>query len=37
MSLYLISREELGSGLQNQAFVSELTRLINQGYWYFEE
>lgn len=29
--------EELGSGLQNPAFVSELTRLINQGYWYFEE
>ncbi|MGC8074603.1 MULTISPECIES: hypothetical protein, partial [Enterobacteriaceae] len=24
-------------GLQNPAFVSELTRLINQGYWYFEE
>ena len=32
-----LGQEELGSGLQNQAFVSELTRLINQGYWYFEE
>jgi 50S ribosomal protein L16 3-hydroxylase len=32
-----LGQEELGSGLQNPAFVSELTRLINQGYWYFEE
>ncbi len=32
-----LGQEELGSGLKNPAFVSELTRLINQGYWYFEE
>ncbi|WP_232344161.1 hypothetical protein, partial [Pseudomonas aeruginosa] len=32
-----LGQEELGSGLQNPAFVSELTRLINQGDWYFEE
>jgi hypothetical protein len=25
------------AALQNPAFVAELTRLINQGYWYFEE
>jgi 50S ribosomal protein L16 3-hydroxylase len=30
-----LGQEELGGGLQNPAFVSE--RLINQGYWYFEE
>ena len=28
---------ELGDALNNPAFVDELTGLINQGYWYFDE
>ncbi|MNY76913.1 50S ribosomal protein L16 arginine hydroxylase [compost metagenome] len=28
---------ELGDALQNPAFIDELTSLINQGYWYFDE
>ncbi|MCG7783083.1 cupin domain-containing protein [Lelliottia amnigena] len=28
---------ELGDALQNPAFIDELTTLINQGYWYFDE
>jgi 50S ribosomal protein L16 3-hydroxylase len=35
--VYHLGQEELGAALQNPAFVAELTRLINQGYWYFEE
>jgi len=27
----------LGAALQNPAFVEELTGLINQGYWFFDE
>jgi 50S ribosomal protein L16 3-hydroxylase len=30
-------QQELGEALQNPAFVEELTGLINQGYWYFDE
>jgi hypothetical protein len=30
-------RKSSAAALQNPAFVAELTRLINQGYWYFEE
>ena len=30
-------QDELGDALQNPAFIAELTDLINQGYWYFEE
>lgn len=33
----LIGQKELGDALQNPAFVAELTELVNQGYWYFEE
>jgi 50S ribosomal protein L16 3-hydroxylase len=32
-----VGQGELGEALQNPAFVAELVRLINQGYWYFEE
>ena len=32
-----LSRAELGDALRNPAFVDELTGLINQGYWYFDE
>lgn len=32
-----LSKDELGKGLHNPDFIAELTRLINQGYWYFEE
>jgi 50S ribosomal protein L16 3-hydroxylase len=32
-----LGQAELGAALQNPAFVEELTDLINQGYWYFEE
>jgi 50S ribosomal protein L16 3-hydroxylase len=28
---------ELGEALNNPVFVEELTGLINQGYWFFEE
>ena len=29
--------QSLIAALQNPAFVEELTGLINQGYWYFDE
>ncbi|KNC90119.1 cupin domain-containing protein [Trabulsiella odontotermitis] len=32
-----ISQNELGAALQNPAFVVELTELVNQGYWFFDE
>lgn len=32
-----ISKNELGEALQNPAFVAELTELVNQGYWFFDE
>ena len=32
-----ISKDELGAALENPAFAEELTGLINQGYWYFDE
>jgi 50S ribosomal protein L16 3-hydroxylase len=31
-----IGRQELGSALQDEVFMAELTGLVNQGYWYFE-
>jgi len=30
-------KKELGEALHNPAFIAELTGLINQGYWYFDE
>ena len=32
-----LGQAELGDALKNPAFVEELTGLINQGYWYFDE
>ncbi|MEY8710016.1 50S ribosomal protein L16 arginine hydroxylase [Mangrovibacter phragmitis] len=32
-----IGEQELGNGLNNPAFVAELTALVNQGYWFFGE
>lgn len=32
-----VGQDELGDALHNPAFIAELTALINQGYWYFEE
>ncbi len=32
-----ISQKELGSALQDEAFMAVLTDLVNQGYWYFED
>lgn len=32
-----LGQGELGAALQNPAFVEELTGLINQGYWFFDE
>ena len=32
-----VSKKELGDALNNPAFVAELTDLVNQGYWYFDE
>ncbi|NIY47208.1 cupin domain-containing protein [Cedecea colo] len=32
----IISRNELGSALQDRSFMAVLTGLVNQGYWYFE-
>ncbi|APZ04612.1 MULTISPECIES: cupin domain-containing protein [Kosakonia] len=32
-----IGVQELGSALDNPAFADELTWLVNQGYWYFED
>ncbi|MDA4736559.1 cupin domain-containing protein, partial [Enterobacter kobei] len=33
----LLGQEELGEALQNPTFIAELTALVNQGYWYFDE
>lgn len=34
----LLGKDELGErALRNPAFIAELTRLINQGYWFFDE
>ncbi|EEO88848.1 putative cytoplasmic protein [Yersinia pestis Pestoides A] len=33
----IIGKKELGEALQDSAFVTELTELINQGYWFFNE
>ncbi|GAB7197484.1 hypothetical protein OS31_38710 [Dickeya oryzae] len=30
-------KKELGDALHNPAFVAELTGLINQGYWFFDD
>ena len=32
-----LGQAELGDALKNPTFVEELTGLINQGYWYFDE
>lgn len=32
-----LSQQELGDAVNSPAFVAELTDLINQGYWYFDE
>lgn len=32
-----LGQAELGEALNNPAFVEELTDLINQGYWFFDE
>ena len=32
-----VDPEQLGEALNNPAFVAELTGLINQGYWFFDE
>ncbi|MGS6270933.1 winged helix domain-containing protein, partial [Enterobacter hormaechei] len=32
-----LGQAELGDALNNPAFVEELTGLINQGYWFFDE
>ncbi len=33
----LIGRKELGDALQDPAFLTVLTDLVNQGYWYFDQ
>lgn len=33
----LIGKQDLGDALHNPAFVAELTELVNQGYWFFNE
>ncbi|MER0125071.1 cupin domain-containing protein [Franconibacter daqui] len=33
----LISQQELGEAVDNPIFMAELTELVNQGYWYFDE
>ncbi|WP_057633936.1 cupin domain-containing protein [Yersinia kristensenii] len=33
----ILGKEELGEALCDPAFVAELTELINQGYWFFDE
>ncbi|MGM3176284.1 cupin domain-containing protein [Dickeya lacustris] len=33
----LISQNELGEALHNPAFMAQLTELVNQGYWFFDE
>lgn len=32
-----LGQAELGEALNNPAFIDELTGLINQGYWFFDE
>jgi 50S ribosomal protein L16 3-hydroxylase len=32
-----LGQAELGEALNNPAFIDELTDLINQGYWFFDE
>lgn len=32
-----LDKTHFGEALQNPAFVAELTELINQGYWFFDE
>ena len=32
-----VDPQQLGEALNNPAFVAELTGLINQGYWFFDE
>ncbi|QHP56894.1 cupin domain-containing protein [Pectobacterium carotovorum] len=33
----VLGKKELGEALENPAFVAELTALVNQGYWFFDE
>ncbi len=33
----ILGKEELGEALRNPAFIAELTELVNQGYWFFNE
>ncbi|WP_131864047.1 ribosomal protein uL16 3-hydroxylase [Biostraticola tofi] len=33
----VIGKNELGEALHHPAFIAQLTRLVNQGYWYFDE
>ena len=33
----MIGKKELGEALNNPTFMAELTELINQGYWFFDE
>ncbi|AIN19407.1 JmjC domain-containing protein [Yersinia rochesterensis] len=33
----ILGKEELGEALRNPAFIAELTELVNQGYWFFDE
>ncbi|UYU32726.1 ribosomal protein uL16 3-hydroxylase [Siccibacter colletis] len=33
----VIGKNELGDALNNPAFMSQLTELVNQGYWFFDE
>ncbi|EOU3684643.1 winged helix domain-containing protein, partial [Cronobacter turicensis] len=32
-----VGQNELGDALHHPAFIDELTDLINQGYWFFDE
>ena len=32
-----LGQQEFGDALDNPAFVAQLTDLINQGYWFFDE
>jgi 50S ribosomal protein L16 3-hydroxylase len=32
-----LGKKELGEALHNPAFIAELTELVNQGYWFFDE
>ncbi|WP_113626417.1 ribosomal protein uL16 3-hydroxylase [Pectobacterium peruviense] len=33
----ILGKQELGEALDNPAFLAELTALVNQGYWFFDE